>query len=620
MKIVLPFLILLFVSFTIKAQVIPTNPIVPTSPEPAKKHIPTSNPAAKALVKIMPDVDSEIFVDGDKKGDVSGGTILKVLLGKGTYVLKVVAKDGSGQVTKDYTVRATGVEMLVKINIRADGTGIDTPKVTLRPVVATKSIIKILSDADCLIYVDGQFKGQVAANDILRLGLAKGNYVIKAVSKSNKADQSSQNYNVDEAGVESLVTINLQAVINARVKRDADQQTENQRLQAEALALKKEQDRKAAEQAAALKEQQRLATLLKVKVLADANSTIYFDGVKQGEVKTGDTVTASLAKGAYSIKAVTPQKDEFTTRLIIKKTGIGLDTLVKINLTDIINVRLKKEADIKLELDRIAAEKAAVKKMTDTLGLDMVYLDAAKFKMGSNEDDVNARPVHTVKLSGYYISRYETTVALFRKFIAATKYKTTAEKLGYSYVWDGEKFAGKRNVTWEYDATGGKRPPSQDNQPVIYVTWDDAVSYCQWLSQKTGKNFTLPTEAQWEYAARDTADKTDSYIRANNIDDIAWDKNNSGGQTQAVGQKKGNGFGIYDMKGNVWEWCLDRFDAGYYKVSPAENPQGSAVGTERVIRGGGYLNSPNECLIETRTHDDPTSHVSDRGFRIVLIP
>jgi formylglycine-generating enzyme required for sulfatase activity/CBS domain-containing protein len=622
MKIVILSL-LLFTCFIANAQILPTT----QSAEPAKRSTAPVKKAAsapqKAVIKIMPDADCELFVDGTTKGDLTAGSIIRVALPKGTYIIKAVAKDKSEEITKEYTVKEAGIELLLKLNFKNAAPMVDTV-VAAKPVPVvvqpTKSTIKILPDVDCSIYIDGQFKGAVTAGDILKLSLPKGNYVIKAVTKT-KLDQLSQDYTVEEAGVESLVKISMQPVIDTRVKKEADNKAEQQRVaEAKAEALKEVQ-RLDAEKAAALKEQQRLAALLTVRMLADADCSIFIDGVKRGDVQAGTPASLPMSKGTYLLKATDPQKDELAFKFTIKKTGIGLDTTISIPLKAVVDVRLAKEAAIRAEQARLDAEKAAVKKMTDTLGIDMVYLSPTSFRMGSEEDDVDARPVHTVKLSAYYVSRYETTVAQYRKFIEATKYKTTADKLGWSYVWAGDKFNTKRNVTWEYDATGSKRPVTQENHPVIHISWDDAVSYCQWLSQKTGKNFRLPTEAEWEYAAHDTSKASAAnYNGIINIDEVAWQKNNSGGQTQAVGLKKANGFGIYDMKGNVWEWCGDRYDPSYYKNSPTENPQGSASGTDRVVRGGSWGNQPKECLIETRNHWEPAEHDGSLGFRIVLVP
>ncbi len=253
------------------------------------------------------------------------------------------------------------------------------------------------------------------------------------------------------------------------------------------------------------------------------------------------------------------------------------------------------------------------------IDIPMVYVQGGSFNMGSNDDGDNAKPIHRVTVSSFYMSMYVVTVADFRRFIMATRYKTTAEKDGWGAA--GNKFEKTNGVTWEDDSYGVKRPPAQDNHPVLYVSYDDATRYCQWLSAQTGKTYRLPTEAEWEYAARGGSKSNGyTYSGGNELTGVAWVKENANNQSNPVGQKKANELGLYDMTGNVWQWCQDWFGADYYAGSPAENPQGPATGDHRVIRGGSWNSSAKTCRLAVRLNEPIDHHTSNLGFRVVMAP
>ncbi len=129
--------------------------------------------------------------------------------------------------------------------------------------------------------------------------------------------------------------------------------------------------------------------------------------------------------------------------------------------------------------------------------------------------------------------------------------------------------------------------------------------------------YRLPTEAEWEYAARGgNQSQGYTYSGGNNLDDVAWYGYNSGSVTHEVGTKQPNELGIYDMSGNVWEWCNDWYDGNYYSNSPIYNPKGPSSGSRRVRRGGGWSREPNCCRVADRDYDFPTSSYGDLGFRI----
>ncbi len=265
-------------------------------------------------------------------------------------------------------------------------------------------------------------------------------------------------------------------------------------------------------------------------------------------------------------------------------------------------------------------------------GPEMVIIPAGSFRMGDIQGggDFDEKPVHRVSVSAFSMGKYEVTVGDFRQFVKVTGYKTDAEKYGSCWVYRGNR-SGKN---W--------RNPSfsqSDNQPVVCVSLNDATAYIKWLSQQTDKNYRLPTEAEWEYAARagtstkrywgNQADKACAYA---NVADKTAQKTFSGWAihnctdgytyTAPVGQFKPNAFGLFDMLGNVWEWVHDIYDSSYYRSSPRSNPRGPSgkTGQDRVGRGGAWGYIARNARAANRAHYKPDGRVSLLGFRLVRQP
>lgn len=209
---------------------------------------------------------------------------------------------------------------------------------------------------------------------------------------------------------------------------------------------------------------------------------------------------------------------------------------------------------------------------------NMVYVAGGTFQMGS----ASGNPVPSVTLSGFYIGRYEVTQEQWQAVM-------------------GSNPSGFK---------GAKRP-------VEHVSWDDCQEFIRKLNQLTGKNFRLPTEAEWEYAARG-GNKSRGYIYSgsNVIGDVAWYGENSGRQTHNVGTKAPNELGLYDMSGNVLEWCQDWYDSSYYSNSPQTNPTGPSSGSIRVLRGGSWYDSASYCRAANRGSISPTFRYYNIGLRL----
>jgi formylglycine-generating enzyme required for sulfatase activity len=214
----------------------------------------------------------------------------------------------------------------------------------------------------------------------------------------------------------------------------------------------------------------------------------------------------------------------------------------------------------------------------------MVFVKGGCFQMGDTfgDGEGDEKPVHEVCVDDFYMGKYEVTVGEFKEFINATGYNTEAERGDGCYYWTG--------LEWAKDSSKNWRSPGflqDDSHPVCCITWNDAVAYTEWLSEKRGSKYRLPTEAEWEYAAR-SGGKREKYSGGDNLDSIGWYKDNSGSKTHPSGQKKPNGLGLYDMTGNVWEWVADWYGEKYYSGSPKNNPRGPDSGQDRVFRGGSW--------------------------------
>ena len=182
-------------------------------------------------------------------------------------------------------------------------------------------------------------------------------------------------------------------------------------------------------------------------------------------------------------------------------------------------------------------------------------------------------------------------------------------------------YMGVYEVTQEqYEQIMGKNPSNFKGakNPVETVSWDEAVEFCKKLSQKTGKTASLPTEAQWGYACRAGNKTRFGYGDDDDqLGDYAWYTNNSDSKTQAVGQKKPNDWGLYDMHGTVWEWCADWYAASYAKANETD-PTGAGSGTLRALRGGGWHVNPRSCRSTNRGRIGPGNQGNNIGFRVVL--
>jgi len=273
---------------------------------------------------------------------------------------------------------------------------------------------------------------------------------------------------------------------------------------------------------------------------------------------------------------------------------------------------------------------------------EVIFIKGGKFIMGSNSGQgVDKRNIkHKIILYDFYLGKYEVTVKEFSLFVKETNYITDAEKKDSSLAFVNGKWGKHKGVNWRYDATGAIRLLKDYNHPVVHVSWNDANAYCQWLSKRSGKNYRLPTEVEWEFAARNRGkDIIYSWGNGNptgknggNVADDALLKlapdakgwkgvNDEFPFTSPVGSFNPNELGLYDMTGNVWEWCNNWFDENYYGESTIKNPFEPSSGNVKSFRGGCWFSDEEYSIITFHKFGNyPDQSYGDFGFRIAIIP
>ena len=313
---------------------------------------------------------------------------------------------------------------------------------------------------------------------------------------------------------------------------------------------------------AAVREASRAVTA-ELVVATSPRAEVYLDGATQGRADAQGQLSTKAKPGTHALKVSLEGKKDFeqsvtltppqATRIEARLEDIGPSTgQVRVNPKD---------------------------------GFKYVWIAPGTFTMGCSPGDNECfdveKPAHPVTITkGFWMGQTPVTVGAYQRFASATGRQMPP--------------APDFNNGW-----------SNENMPVVMVTWDDAQAYCGWMGGR------LPTEAEWEYAARGG----NTEARYGPIDEIAWYDLNSGSQTHDVAQKGPNGFGLYDMLGNVLEWVGDWYDEHYYQGSPSQDPQGPAGGQARLLRGGSWGNGPRLVRVSMRLWNDPAYRLSLAGFR-----
>ncbi len=232
---------------------------------------------------------------------------------------------------------------------------------------------------------------------------------------------------------------------------------------------------------------------------------------------------------------------------------------------------------------------ALTEKLPSGFTFEMAYVEGGLFHMGSTGKEAyyDEHPIHEVKLDSFYIGKFPVVESLWEA------------------VMNEDKAAGKQGL------------------PMEMVSWKDVREFLQKLNQLTGKNYRLPTEAEWEYAARGGQKSNGyDYPGGNDIEEVGWYIRNSDGSKKAVGQKRPNELGLYDLCGNVLEWCWDKYSGAYYedcrKRGVVENPEGPKEGVYRVLRGGSWYLDERSCRCTYRHYEPLGGRFTDIGFRLAL--
>ncbi len=244
-------------------------------------------------------------------------------------------------------------------------------------------------------------------------------------------------------------------------------------------------------------------------------------------------------------------------------------------------------------------------------GITLVFVPAGEFTMGSSFEDTRARdnekPAHNVYVAAFWMAQTEVTNEQYRRFMEAGGYSTREYWTDEGWQWKED-----RGVTQPSNWDDERFDAPQ--QPVISVNWYEAAAFAAWVGGR------LPTEAEWEYAARGgPLSKGYRYAGSDDVDEVAWYYDTAEGHTEPVGQKQPNELGLYDMSGNAQEWCADWYDDGYYAQSPRVNPQGPSSGETVVVRGGYYSSSSASMRCALRIYERPHGGWWT-GFRIVVAP
>jgi formylglycine-generating enzyme required for sulfatase activity len=299
-----------------------------------------------------------------------------------------------------------------------------------------------------------------------------------------------------------------------------------------------------------------------------------------------------LDSGSYSVEVSAPGYD---TESMWVKLGSGQDTRVTFRLEPVVTVQTGQ-------------------KITGDLRMEFVYLRRGSFLMGSpsgepKRDRDESR--HQVTLTkGFYLQTTEVTVGQWRSFVREMGYKSDAER-GLLRLSRRKSWRTDRGKYWDNPGFS-----QTDAHPVTCVSWNDVQEFVKWLNAREGNIYRLPTEAEWEYACRAGGRTAYSFG-----DDPAalpahgWYWENAGEETHPVGQKKPNGWGLYDMHGNVWEWCHDYY--GRYPSGAVTDPKGPFKGNSRVNRGGSWFNGARLCRSAIRNRVKPAEWHHGLGFRLV---
>ena len=457
-------------------------------------------------------------------------------------------KDGIGchQFSEVY-MRGTlqdNIEAIIRDRINVEVSEINTNP-------TDQAIIKIKTDADCILTEGGETMASLQAGEYNKIHLSQvGIYDFRFTSKENPSCFVEMEYELKQIPYRGLIKVDFNTLIEEQKNKEVE------------CKAREEQERQ---------ERERIGVATQ-RPPAD-------NGCKQ----KSNSPAPSPSPQIHSLSQNSDPK--------FRKILLGIIAIV-IGVSVFVFQRLSKPTFEKTETtSETAVEMPEVEYSTFTINgvaFKMVRVQGGTFQMGATSEQGSdayddETPVHSVTLSDYYIGQTQVTQELWQAVMGSNP----------SY------FTG-------------------DNQrPVEKVSWDDCQEFIEKLNRLTGKNFRLPTEAEWEYAARGgNKSRGYKYSGSNNPDAVAWYDDNSGSKTHPVAQKQSNESGLYDMSGNIWEWCSERY--GDYSSNSQTNPRGASTGSYRVLRGGSWNSFARNVRVSVRNFGTPDLRSHYCGLRLAL--
>ena len=502
---------------------------------------------------------ADVYIDGIKKAKTDANkraTVKEVMVGE--HTLKLVYNGISAE--QKIVVNGENISFNIGVNTA---------------VLKPQYVVFNVEPKNTVVTIDGQI--YTAEDGVVVALLSSGNHTFKAEARGYHPQ--SGNFTVEGAKIERNITLKGDyANVTIKAENGADIYVNDKKMGTTTWSGR-------------------------------LNSGLYlFEARKSGYRTQSLTlqITSDNPQQSYTLPALTPiygsaditsspaMADITIDGKLVGRTPLQLDNLLV--GTHTIKISKSDYAD-NTQTITISEGKTATVNATLTKGasnasignIEMVFVKGGTFTMGATAEqgsDVysDEKPTHSVTVSDFYIGKYEVTQAQWRAVMGSNP----------SY------FKG-------------------DNLPVEQVTWNDVQEFIKKLNAQTGKRFRLPTEAEWEYAARGgNQSKGYKYSGSNNISEVAWYKDNSNSKTHPVGQKTPNELGIYDMSGNVYEWCQDWY--GDYSSSSQTNPTGPSSGSYRVKRGSCWYYSARSCRVSNRGSNIPDSRSGSSGFRLVCLP
>jgi len=270
------------------------------------------------------------------------------------------------------------------------------------------------------------------------------------------------------------------------------------------------------------------------------------------------------------------------------------------------------------------------------VAFEMVFVEGGTFIMGCTTGQENCSPTHEVILNDFFMGKLQVTQQLWKVIMGSDVRQQWLATAVADREWMSASMGPyARAISATFDITGWYSVEDfsrvvindyGDNYPMFFINHSECELLCYRLNQllsaqlPEGYKFVIPTEAQWEFAARGgTKSKGYTYSGSNNIEEVAWYDAKYYVTSYEVGKKNSNELGIYDMSGNVWEWCKDWFDEEFYRYSPTNNPTGPAYGDYRVLRGGSWCSVKEVCTVSWRYKDLPQVRANNYGLRLALV-